>query len=195
MMDAPPEPPAFLQGEQVIRQSLAQCGLDPAELTYQYDEDSDRFYISVGPASGVTTDHFPCIYEAAGFELLLFDGSDLGWQYDAYVRELLRPQLMAETEGRLKARGLWEGFPARDAFASFGDYLKAIELHVGLEPGTWPKANGDSGITFNPPFEAQTIGTFVAFEQQLGDLMLALWYATARDRTTFSIIGNDKIRE
>jgi len=194
-MDIPIEPPAIHQREQAIRQSLAQCGLDPAGLTYQYDEDSDRFYISVGPASGVTTDHFPCIYEAAGFELFLFDRSDLALQYDAYVRELHRPQLMAETEARLKARGLWEGFPARDAYASFDDYLKAIEVHIGLEPGTWLKANGNNGITLDPPFEAQTFDTYNTFERQSGDLLLALWYVTARDGTEFGIIGNDKIRQ
>lgn len=157
MMDAPPEPPAFFQREQAIRQSLVQCGLDPAGLTYQFDEDSDRFYISVGMASGVTTDHFPCIHEAASEALFLFDAFDMALQYDAYVRQLLRPQMMAETEARLKARGLWEGIRVRCAYAFFDDYLKAIEVHIGLEPGAWLKANGESWVTLGPPFEAQTI--------------------------------------
>lgn len=194
-MDTPPEPPAIFQREQTIRQSLAQCGLDPAGLSYEYDEDSDRFYISVGKASAITTDHFPCMYEAADFEQFLFDDSDLALKYDAFVQELHRPQVMAETEARLKARGLWDGFPVRETYPTVEDFLKAIEVHVGVAPGTWLKASGEGRITLHPPFDAQTIETFAAFEQQSGDLLLALWYATARDRMQFGFIGNDKVRE
>ena len=103
--------------------------------------------------------------------------------------------MMAETEARLKARGLWEGIRVRGAYAFFDDYLKAIEVHIGLAPGAWLKANGESWVTLGPPFEAQTIDTFGAFEQQSGDLVLALWYATARDRTQFGFIGDDTVRE
>ncbi len=195
MMDTPPEPPAIHQREQAILQSLAQCGLDPAGLAYQYDEDSDRFYISVGPASGVTTDHFPCIHEAAGYELVLFEPAELGGQYHAYVREALRPEIMAGAEQKLRARGLWEGFPAREAYASFADYLAALEAHVDIAPGTWLKAQGEAWITLDPPFKDQTIDTFQAFDKKSDDLMMVLLYATARDRTQFGFIGNDKIRD
>lgn len=195
MMDSPPEPPAIFEREQTIRQSLSQCGLDPAGLSYDYDEESDRFYITIIPASGVGTEHFPCIHEAAGFDFVRFDPPDLAGPYDAYVREAMRPKLMAQAEAQLRARGLWDGFPAREAFGSFAAYLEALEAHAGVAPGTWLKAEGEGRIIFTPPFDAVTMDTLASFEKTQEDMIMVVFYAVGRDRTEFSFLGNDKIRE
>ncbi|NBB26331.1 hypothetical protein GVM20_14455 [Porphyrobacter sp. SLTP] len=195
MMDFPADPPSPEQRQQAIQASFAACGLDPAGLTYEYDEDSYIFYITIMPASGVSAEHFPCIHEAAGFDFVRFDPPDLAGPYNAYVREAMRPELLAQAEEQLKARRLWAGFPAREAYGSFAAYLEALEAHAGVAPGTWLKAEGEGRIIFTPPIDALTIDTLKSFEKTQETMLMVVFHATARDRTEFGFFGNDKVRE
>lgn len=193
MIDTPPEPPAA--HAYVIEQRLTACGLAAEGVALQYDANLEGFYIIVSAKAGATPEQFACIHEAAAEEFVVFDQPELAGQYHAYTRERLRPQVMAEAEKKLRERGLWDGFPARENYAAFGSYLEALEAHAGLEPGKWLRATNETSITLDLPVSGADIDTFEAIEQQSADLLMVLFYATARDRTEFGFIGNDKAPE
>lgn len=111
MIDLPPPSP-----ESVIEQRLVDCGLDAGGLTVKYEADLQSIEIVIKPNAGATSDHFPCIAEAAGHEVVRFEDGEAYVAYTNFTSELARPEMLAMLEAQLKETGLWEGFPKRQDF-------------------------------------------------------------------------------
>jgi hypothetical protein len=189
-MDVPPEPPAT--PEQVIEQGLVDCGLSKTGFTVKYEDYLQSIEIVIRSAAGVTNDHFACIREAAGYEIVSFEDGAMQMAYLDFVSELVRPQLLVEAKAELEERGLLADFPDRESFDNLQDYAEALEVHSGLSPNSTLKVHGDS-ITFDPPRDG---GNFQNFSNRYSNLLLAIRFAAARgDFRNFGFIGNEKYAE
>jgi hypothetical protein len=188
-MDVPPEPlPAQ---EQVIEQRLIDCGLDPSGLSVKYEDYLQSIEIVISTAAKATPDHFACIKEAAGDEIVMFQDVAMSTAYMDFASELARPGMMVVLEGQLKDAGLWAGFPDRDDFGSVEKYVAALEIHSGTELGSALRVSGDH-IIFDPPNASQNPA---AFAKRYADLLLVVAYASLRDRLKFGVIGNQRVAD
>jgi hypothetical protein len=190
MIDIPPEPP--FADEQVITQRLLECGLAASGFTVRYEDELQSIEVVITPSAGVTAEQFPCIHTAVFPEIVTFENRAMYQEYMAYVGELFRPQMLADTEAALRERGLWEGFPERDDFPAFADYVRALEAHASVAPGTALRAEGDNRLVFDPPRLDQG---YAEFADRYSDLLTVATYAAAKEDLSFGFIGNEKIRE
>jgi hypothetical protein len=190
MIDSPPEPPPAQ--EQVIAQNLVACGLKAEGFTVRYEDYLQSIEIVITAHAGATAEDFPCINEAAGYEIVTFEDRAMYAEFSAYRAELFRPQVLADAETSRKERGLWENFPKRSDFAAFADYLRALETHAGFAPGTVLKADGDQRMRLEP--SSDDIFDEVNYERW-ATLLAVLTYASARDSLPIGFVGNDKVAE
>lgn len=190
MVDIPPEsPPAQ---EQVIAQKLVDCGLKAEGFTVRYEDYLQSIEVVITPAVEVTADHFPCIHTAVFPEIVTFENRAMYQEYMAYVGELFRPQMLADSEAALRQRGLWEGFPERGAFPTFADYVRALEAHAGFAPGSVLQLDGGDRVAI---LFAETIEPAEISYEQFATLLTVLKFASTGGEFTLGFIGNEKIRE
>lgn len=189
MIDTPPEPPPAL--EQVIEQKLLDCGLKAGGFTVRYEDYLQSIEIVVTPSAGATSDDFPCINDASASEIVTFEDRAMYAAFSDFRSALVRPQMMAELEATLKERGLWEGFPSRQNFATDDEYCRALEAHGGHAPGSALKVSS-FGVTLDPKLDDLDIASF---NERYGDLMAIILYVSVRDGFRIGFIGNDKVRE
>jgi hypothetical protein len=189
-MDVPPEPlPA---SEQVIEQRLIDCGLSKGSFSVKYEDYLQSIEIVISPSAGVKEDHFACIREAAGYEIVTFEDGDMQMAYLDFTSELARPQMLETATSELEQRGLLAGFPERQSFASLDLYAEALEVHSGLSPGSTLRVRG-STIVFDPPVDDRSFGDF---SEKYGGLIAVISFAVARgDFKNFGFIGNEKLAE
>ncbi|MBA4046130.1 MAG: hypothetical protein C0471_17185 [Erythrobacter sp.] len=189
MIDTPPEPPPAQ--EQVIEQRLLDCGLKAGGFTVRYEDYLDGIEVVITPLAGATPDHFDCIRGSIYPEFVRFEDYAMYEQYMAYEADLVRPQVLAEVEAALKERDLWDGFPDRAAFASMGDYVRALEKHAGIAPGSALRVEGDR-LIFDPP---RVDEGYAVAATQYSVILMVMVYAAAKERLNLGFIGNDKFRE
>lgn len=187
MIDMPPAPPQ----EQIIERRLVECGLDVRGISVKYEEYLQGIEIVISSNAGATADHFECIEQATGNETVMFENHEMMSAYSDFTSELGRPQMLAIFESRLKERGLWEGLPVRQEFDSLENYVKALEKHAGVAPGSALRVSGD-WIHFDPDHEEPNP---TVFEQRYSDLLAVIAYVSTLERLKFGIIGNAKISE
>jgi hypothetical protein len=189
MIDMPPHLPQ--SPEQIIELRLVECGLDAKGISVRYQDYLQSIEIVIGPSAGATSDHFPCIKEAAGYEIVTFEDGETFAAYTDFTSELARPEMLAMYEERLKESGLWEGFPERRDSDSLEAFARALEEHAGLEPGMTLRVSGDD-ILFDPPRDSSS---YVAFAEKFSGLIAVVAYASIRDRLSLGIIGNGRFAE
>lgn len=190
MIDAPPEPP--VAHEQMIERKLLDCGLKAGGFSVRYEDYLQGIEIVISPAAQSKPEHFVCIREAAGYEIVTFEDTEMFGAYMQALAELARPQVLADAETSLKERGLWENFPKRTDYAAFADYLRTLEIHSGFAPGTVLQADGGQEIRL----EASSPELFSEVSYERWAVLLAvLKYASARDGFPIGFVGNDKFRE
>ena len=183
MIDLPPPPP-----ESVIEQRLVDCGLDAGGFTVKYEAVLQSIEILIKPNAGATSDHFPCIAEAAGQEIVSFEDGEAYVAYTKFASELARPEMLVMLEARLKEAGLWDGFPQRQDFGTLDAYAEALEAHAGIRPRQALRISGEN-IVFDPPRDFSGSGEFA---EQYSDLMVVIAFASTRGRRGFGFIGNEK---
>lgn len=190
MIDAPPEPPAAQ--EQLIAQHLVDCGLKVEGFTVRYEDDLQSILIVITPSAQAKLEQFVCIREAAGYEIVTFEDTEMFGTYMQVMEDLARPQILADAETSLKERGLQENFPKRSDYAAFADYLRALEIHAGFAPGSVLHAEGDQRMRLEP--SSDELFDEVSYERW-AVLLAVLNYASARDRFSIGFVGNGKFRE
>lgn len=188
MIDLPLEPPQT--SEQVIEQRLIECGLDAYGISVKYEDYLQSIEIVITPSAGATPDHFRCINDAVGHEIVTFEDREMSGLYHEFVSALMRPGLLAEAKTDLRERGLLDGFPDRKNHEALACYLRALEEHAGVRPGSALKASGNN-IIFDPPREEKEPMDFV---ERYFDLLAIVRFVSLRDRMSFGWIGNEKIR-
>ena len=114
MIDMPAEPPPA--HEQVIEQRLAQCGLDIGGVSVRFEDYLQSTEIVIRPTAGATVDHFECIKNAAGYEIVTFEDREMYQAYSDYTAELARPEMLESLKARLQEKGLLEALPERASF-------------------------------------------------------------------------------
>lgn len=190
MIDTPPEPPPAQ--EQVIAQKLVSCGLKADGFTVRYEDELQSIEIVISTSAQAKPEHFVCIREAAGFEIVTFEDTEMFGAYLQEMEKLARPQVLADAEMPLKERGLWDNFPQRSDYADFAEYLRALEIHAGFAPGSVLQAEGERGVRLEP--SSDEIFDEVSYERW-AVLLAVLKYASARDGFPIGFVGNDKYRE
>lgn len=190
MIDTPPEPLAAQ--EQPIERKLLDCGLKAGGFTVRYEDDLQNILIVITPSAQAKPEQFVCIREAAGFEIVTFEDTEMFGAYMQVLEELARPQVLAEAEMALEERGLWENFPKRSDYAAFADYLRALEIHAGFAPGTVLQAEGDRQVRLKP--SSDELFDEVSYERW-ATLLAVLKFASAREGFPIGFVGNDKYRE
>ena len=188
-MDLPPEPPP--PQERIIEYRLIECGLDSVGISIRYEEYLQSIEIVIQPDAGVTSDHFECIKDAVGYEIVTFEDLELGNSYREFVSERMRPQLLATCKADLIERGLLEGFPERRNYESLDAYLRALEEHSGVSPGTALRGSGDD-IIFDPPRDEIEPLDHI---HRYSDLLAVVRFVSVRDRVSFGFIGNEKVQD
>lgn len=190
MIDIPPEsqPPQ----EQVIEQHLVECGLDAKGFTVKYEAELQSIEIVVGLEAGATLDHFACIREASAVELVSFEDREMEDAYWQWVGELMRPQRLAQAEAELEKRGLLEGFPDRSDYPSDKKFGEALEVHCGLEIGSFFEES-EWGLIGNPNF---ALSPDEAEWDKLTCLMAAMKFASAKGNSfKVGFVGNERVRD
>ena len=192
MIDAPPEPPPSY--EQVFEHQLVECGLDANGISVRYEDDLQSIEIVIRPSAGATASHFECIKKATGYEIVTFEDREMYAAYMQYTSELARPEMLEDLEGRLREKGLLEGFPERQNYETLADYAMALEKHGGVLPGSALRIAGDT-IYFDPPRDGQRPPHFAEFSERYSDLLDVILFASVRDRLNFGFIGNEAFVE
>ncbi|WP_086608983.1 hypothetical protein [Erythrobacter donghaensis] len=190
MIDTPPEPPAAQ--EQLIESKLIGCGLKAEGFSVRYEDYLQSIEVRITPAAGATPEHFGCIKEAAFPEIVTFEDGPMFAQYNEYIGELYRPQILAGAQTALAEQGLLENFPAREDYSTPADYARALEAHAGFAPGTMLRFEGDKTLVFSP---ANNDMLAEADYERFAVLLNVIIFASARDGFTFGFTGNDKYRE
>ena len=189
MIDVPPE--ALPTQEQVIEQRLFDCGLNPGGFTVKYQDYLQSIEIFIEPSAGATSDNFDCIREAVGNEIVTFEDAEMFSAYIDFVSELTRPDMLVMYEGKLKEAGLWEGFPVREHYASLKEYVEALEVHAGIEPGSALRVSGEN-IVWDPPGAPHN---YADFAERYTNFLSVIAYAATKDRVNFGFFGNEKVAE
>jgi hypothetical protein len=189
MTDLPPSPPPTQ--EQIIERSLVECGLDARGISIKYEADLQSIEIVIRPSAGATAQHFQCIHDAAGYEIVTFEDQKMYVAYGEYASELARPEVLEMFKDGLQKRHLLDGFPERRNFATLLDYAKALETHAGMPPGSALKVSGD-GLIFDPPRAQESPAEFA---EKYSDLLAIVGYASALERVSFGFIGNEAVSE
>lgn len=183
-MALPPENP--MSEVRVIEHRLIQCGLSGAGISIKYEEDLQSIEVVIRPAANATANHFGCIRDAVGHEIVRFEDHDMYAVYDDYASEAARLQMLKRLEAELRKQKLLQRFPERNDFPSLAEYARALETHAGMLPGTALRATGD-GIVFDPPRENNLPKDFLA---EYSDLLSIAMFASVRDRFSLGFIGN-----
>lgn len=181
-MDATP-PPAH---EQVIEQRLIACGLSRGGFTVKYEEYLQSIEIVITPTAGARRDDFPCIRQAAEYQIVSFADDSMQKAYSDFETGLLRPQMLESAAAELKKRGLLENYPDRKSCASLGLYAEALERHSGLLPRSTLKVS-NAAIVFDPPRRETN---FRDFDVRYSNLMAVITFAAARGDADFVFLGN-----
>ncbi|MFC3785724.1 hypothetical protein GGR90_002110 [Sphingopyxis italica] len=189
MIDMPAEPPPA--HEQVIEQRLAQCGLDIGGVSVRFEDYLQSTEIVIRPTAGATVDHFECIKNAAGYEIVTFEDREMYQAYSDYTAELARPEMLESLKARLQEKGLLEALPERASFENLDAYAKALEAHGGVAPGSVLRVYGDE-ILFYPPRDGESPAAFV---DHYSDLIGIIGYLSVRDGLRFAFIGNEQFSE
>lgn len=174
--------------EQVIEQKIGECGLNRTGVTVAYEDYLQSIEVVIKPEAKATSDHFQCIHNASGYEIVTFTDMELAKRYEEFTAELLRPKMLEDARQSLKKLGRFDNFPTRDAFPSNKLYAEALESHCGVERGSVLKEFGE-WITFQPlKADLRDVG---AFHDKYNCLFAAIYYALATgDLKDFGFVGN-----
>lgn len=189
MIDMPAEPPP--SHEQVIEQRLAQCRLNIGGVSVRYEDYLQSIEIIIRPTANATADHFECIKNAAGYEIVTFEDREMYKAYSDYTAELARPEMLESLKAGLQEKGLLEALPERANFESLDAYAKALEAHGGVAPGSVLRVSGDE-ILFDPPRDDKSPAAFL---DHYSDLIGIIGYLSVRDGFGFAFIGNEQFAE
>ena len=183
MIDMPQVPPSAY--EQVLTHKLLQCGLRNGGFTVKYEEELQSIEIVIDKEAA-SAEHFDCIKQAAGHEIVTFKDPELQQAYQDRILEALRPKILADASAELEKRGVLDGFPERSAFGSDKLFAEALERQCGMEPGSF-FVPGRSGLIGQPKFGRQS----KADEERMSCLMAAIMYVGAKgEHFKFGFIGN-----
>jgi hypothetical protein len=178
-----------LPPEQVIEQRLEDCGLDSKGISVKYEGNFQSIEVVIKPEAGAASQHFQCIHEAAGYEIVTFPDMEMARQYSDFTTELIRPKMLEDARKSLETMGLLENFPARANFGSDKLFAEAIEVHCALDAGSAITSYGES-LAFEPPQEG--LKDFDAFQEKYSCLFTAMTFAMAkRDVQSFGFVGNE----
>ena len=194
MIDMPPVPPP--SPEKVIEQRLIECGLDVSGVSIRYEDYLQSIEIVIRPTAGATADHFECIKNAAGYEIVTFEDREMYRAYSDYTAELARPEMLESLKARLQEKGLLEDLPERGNFENLEAYAKALEAHGGVAPGSVLRVYGDE-ILFYPPrdYPPRDDESPAAFLDHYSDLIGIIGYLSMRDGFGFAFIGNEQLSD
>jgi hypothetical protein len=190
MFDAPPEPPP--SQELVIEQKLLDCGLEAGGFMVRYEDELQSIEVVIKPAGQSGPEQFECIFGAVWPEIVTFEDRSTTERYYAYVSNRLRDQILADAEASLDKLGLRGGFPERDDYANFADYIRALEGHAGFAPGSVLKIDGDDRVTVD--FQESNEPAEISYER-FATLFTVLKFASVKGEFTLGFVGNDKFRE
>lgn len=190
MIDIPPEPP--LVQEQQIAQALVDCGLKAGGFTVRYEAELQSIEVVIRPAAEAGPEQFPCIFNVVWPEIVTFEDSVMTQQYYAYVSDHLRPQILADAEAGLRERGLLDEFPDRSRYATFADYIRALEVHAGFTPGSVLQLDGDDRVTV--VFQESIELADVSYDR-FAALFAVLTFASATGEFKLGFVGNEKVSD
>ncbi|WP_373928718.1 hypothetical protein QTN93_00990 [Sphingomonas aerolata] len=186
MIDMPDTPPAY---DKILTQRLMRCGLHQSGLAVQYQQELQSIEIFIGQDAHATADHFDCINDAAGYEVVTFENSEMQLAYEDRVVEIRKPKILANARAALESRGVLEGFPGRSEFSTDKLFAEALERQCGMEPGSF-FVQTQSGMIGQP----QTGRKSKADEARANCLIAAIMYVSAKgELSKFGFDGNEAI--
>ncbi len=184
MIDIPNPPPAY---EQVLTQKLIHCGLHSVGFTVRYERELQSIEIVIDQGAEVTAEHFDCIKNAAGQEIVTFNDPELQQAYQDRVSETLRPKMLADARAELEKHGALDGFPKRAKFGSDKLFAEALEQHCEIKPGSF-FVQSQSGLTLQPKLNRQS----KVEKGRMSCLTAAIMYVAAKGEDfKFGFVGNE----
>jgi hypothetical protein len=184
MIDIPNPTAAY---EQVLTQKLVDCGLHSVGFTVKYERELQSIEIVIDQGAGVNAEHFDCIRDAAGQEIVTFEDPELRQAYQDSVSEALRPKRLADARAELEKHGVLDGFPERSRFGSDKLFAEALEQHCGIKPGSF-FVQSQSGLTLQPKINRQNR----VERDRMSCLTAAIMYVAAKgDDFEFGFVGNE----
>lgn len=186
MIDMPQNPPPAY--EQVLTQKLLQCGLRNGAFTVKYEGELQSVEIVIDKEAGASAEHFDCIKQVAGYEIVTFKDLGLQQAYLDRLFEALRPTMLADARAELKKRGVLDGFPERSKFGSDKLFAEALERQCGMKSGSF-FVQSQRGLVGQPKPGPQS----KAQGDKMSCLMAAIMYVNAKgEKFKFGFIGNEQ---
>lgn len=166
---------------------LVQCGLRNGGFTVKYENELQSVEIVIDREAGASAEHFDCIKEVAGYEIVTFKNPNLQQAYQDRVFEALRPKMLADARAELGRRGVLEGFPERSKFGSDKAFAEALERQCGVKPGSF-FVESQWGLIVQPKLDRYS----KADADWMSCLMAASMYVSAKGEDfKFGFIGNE----
>lgn len=187
MIDMPQVPPPAY--EQALSQKLLQCGLKDGGFTVKYEDELQSVVIEIEKQAEASAEHFECIHQAAGYEIVIFKEPESQQAYGKWVFEALKPKMLAEARAELEKRGVLDGFPERSNFGSDTLFAEALERHCGITPRSF-FVESQSGLTVRPNMGHQS----KAQQDRMSCLWAAIMYVNAKGEDfKFGFVGNEAV--
>lgn len=185
MIDMPQvPPPAYEEG---LTQKLMQCGLRNTGFTVKYQDELQSIEIVIDREAGASAEHFGCIKQAAGHEIITFKQPELRQAYEDWVFEALKPTMLADAQAELVKHGALEDFPERSKFGSDRLFAEALERQCGMKPGSF-FVKTQWGLIGQPKMGRQS----KADAGRMSCLIAAILYVRAKGEPfKFGFIGNE----
>lgn len=181
MIDAPPPmPPA-----QSIARQLQTCGLDEDAVTVTWHDAMEGVVIEVRKGARVAASQVPCIYTAAGSNLVIFKDDAQQAAYDGYAAEQARPELLASVTKQVAEMGLAKDFPRRSTYASLREYGDALARHAGFPAGVFQVSGRNVQVAFPMSNDGME-----DFEKGRRGIAVAMYATALGDLDTMGVIGN-----
>lgn len=178
------QPPAH---EQVLTQKLLKCGLRSGGVTVKHERELQSVQIVIDGDAGASAEHFACIKEAVGCEIVTFKDPELCQAYQDWLFETLKPKMLADARAELMKHGVLDGFPERSNFGSDKLFAEALEQQCGMKPGSF-FVQSRWGLIGQPKLGRQS----KADEDRMSCLMAAIMYVSAKgENFKFGFIGNE----
>lgn len=185
----PDLPPA---GPQQIVEALVECGLHRSGVKVTYEDELQSELVVIAGGTVDSNEKFACIREASRGAIIQFKDNKVGVEYERFLAELIRPQMIASARESLAKSGKLAGLPMADDFAGMEQFARAVEVHCGYRPGEVLVAYATDTWTINPSQNADGSTVYDDFEK-IGCVFSALMAQTedlSSKGFNFEFIGN-----
>ncbi len=172
-------------------EAVVSCGVSRSGVSLRYEALLQSDVLSIAASSGATDKMFECIRSATWARAMVeFEEPEIGARYQAYDNAEAGALMKAMAQEKIRKAGKQDTFPSYSAERPLAEYLKALEVFCGLNPGSAFEVIGADSFTYKKDF--------LTFPTNPGAKCLTdAWMASGLDQHGIRLvfIGNAAVEE